>query len=886
MESSTWKTVKEKFGEVFELDDAERTLRLADADPEVRREVEKLLAANDRSNDFIDRPFAVERGMAEPPEDQNVGTSIDEYRIVSEIGAGGMGKVYLAEQAGDGFSQRVALKLIKRGMDTSVVLKRFLMERQILARLEHPNIARMLDGGSTESGLPYFVMEYVDGMPIRRYCEEHGLGINERLELFQKVCSAVSYAHQNLVVHRDLKPSNILINKEGQPKLLDFGIAKLLGPDWGADTAEATATQFRVMTPEYASPEQIEGKPATTTTDVYSLGVVLYELLAGTRPFMPASREPSEIAKAVLSSEPQKPSSAISRRTSQNPGPTEGGEGVVGQRMIDPRALAGDLDNIVMKALRREPERRYQSVAEFSADIRRFLGGLPVTATADSRRYRFQKFYRRHRAGVLGAAAAATVLISATAVTGWQYTVAERERATAERRFEQVRELARNVIFGYYDGIAQLTGSMEIRKKMVEDATQYLDSLAVERSNDPDLMREVADAYQRIGDVQGNVFQSSNMGEVTAAHESYLRSHAIWSELYSAAPDEPRNLLGIRRSYLKLGEILWSLGRYDEAKTNIDKSLELTHLLDEKGIPQDRKAVFDVYNRSSQVREQLWDLDGALEVQNTVIAMAEEDLRKDPESIPSQKAYASVLARAGDILYRKELFVEAGEFYSRAVPTLRGISDRDRSNRTNRANVALILGRHGTAACEAGDFNACRVSNEEAIAILLELEAGDPGDADTKMNIATISGNLARSFCGLGDAAKCVSLYQDVLGRFERLVENSDYAYGKGNFATAMVDFADLLVELGRKQEAGAYYERALRILSSQDESSLDDAELARVYYGLGEAAGVGPEGRSKATEHYQRSLAHLQKVEAAGRMSARSAKLLETVKSKVASSG
>lgn len=882
MENATWKIIKERFGEVFELSVEERKLRLADADPFVRLEVEKLLAANDSSADFIKQPFAVEHGMAEAHEDQVIGTDIDEYRILSEIGSGGMGKVYLAEHVGDGYSQRVALKLIKRGMDTNVVLKRFLMERQILARLEHANIARMLDGGSTESGLPYFVMEYVDGLPIRKYCEEQDLGIYERLDLFQNVCSAVSYAHQNLVVHRDLKPSNIIINQDGQPKLLDFGIAKLLGPDWDESTTEATATQFRVMTPEYASPEQIEGRPATTATDVYSLGVVLYELLAGTRPFSPESLEPADVAKAVISGDPPKPSAAVSRRTAKNAELTAVAAHSHKPGPVDRKSLAGDIDNIILKALRREPERRYQSVAEFSDDIRRYLTGLPVTATADSRLYRFGKYFKRHRAGVIGAAAAAVILLSATAITGWQYTVAERERITAERRFEQVRELARKVIFEYYDGIGQLTGSLEVRKRMVEDATLYLDTLAAERSNDPALQREIANAYQRIGDVRGNVFQSSNLGDVSGAHESYLRSHAIWTELYSAKPDESQNLLGIRRSYLKLGEILWSLGRHEEAKTNVEKALELTHLLDEKSIPQDRKAVFDVYNRSSQVREQLWDLDGALELQNNVVAMAEEDLRKEAESLSAQKAYGAALGRAGDIVYRKGSYVQAVEIYAKALPIFRRIAESDPTKFANRVNLALILGRLGTAACEAGDFLGCRTNNEESLAILKEIERTDPADIDTKLNIATISGNLAKGLFGLGETAKCFDLYKQSVQIFEQIVPKSDYAYAKGNFATALIDFADLLSDGGRRDDARAYYDRSLSLLKSQDESSVDDADLARAYFGLGEIARISKQGPD-ATEHYRNSLIHLENIESAGRLTKETSKLLSSVRTKLA---
>ena len=308
MESEDWLLLKEAFNAIVNLLESERAAALEKYDENIRSKVEILINANEEADDFIVEPAYIEVGFSEEDEtDFYIGKQIDAYKILEEIGHGGMGTVYLASRRDD-FEKRVALKLIKRGMDTNSVLKRFMLERQILARLEHPNIANLLDGGSTEDGLPFLVMEYVKGLPVTKFCASGALNIEERLDLFQKICSAVSYAHQNLIVHRDLKPSNILVTPEGVPKLLDFGIAKLLDPDWLADSTEATVTMFRIMTPEYASPEQIRGLPITTTSDVYSLGVVLYELLTGKRPYKIESRLPEEIAKMILTEKPVKPS--------------------------------------------------------------------------------------------------------------------------------------------------------------------------------------------------------------------------------------------------------------------------------------------------------------------------------------------------------------------------------------------------------------------------------------------------------------------------------------------------------------------------------------------------------------------------------------------------
>src|SRR5262249_43536919 len=299
-----------------------------------------------------------------------VGKQIDDYLILEKLGEGGMGTVFLAERSGQDFKQRVALKLIKRGMDTSAVLKRFLLERQILAGLEHPNIARLFDGGSTADGLPYLVMEYVEGESIRDFCENRRLDINERLKLFAKVCAPISYAHQQLIVHRDIKPSNIIVTPAGEPKLLDFGIAKLLSPDGSELAAERTATQFHVMTPEYASPEQLRGKKTTTATDVYSLGVVLYELLTGTRPFSFKGKTANEISEVILLQEPVRPSDCALLTVARSPDRNltkpakKDPDTAVGNNLRNPqtsiRGLKGDLDNIILQAIRREPERRYQ----------------------------------------------------------------------------------------------------------------------------------------------------------------------------------------------------------------------------------------------------------------------------------------------------------------------------------------------------------------------------------------------------------------------------------------------------------------------------------------------------------------------------------------------
>jgi len=410
VDNADWNKIKSLFHQALDLQPDERAAFFADhcnGDRDLRVRVESLLKAHEDAGDFISAPALAEAGLISHATlgSALIGKRIGSYEIVRELGRGGMGAVYLAERADEEFKKQVALKIIKRGMDTESILRRFVMERQILANLEHENIARFLDGGTTEDGLSYFVMEYIDGEPITKYSDAHNLNTTERLELFQQVCVAVQHAHQNLIVHRDLKPSNILVTTARVPKLLDFGIAKILSADAAGDT-EQTASALRLMTPEYASPEQLRGLPITTATDVYSLGIVLYELLSGQRPFRFPNRSPEEIVRVVLTAEPSRPSDAVTNHVA--PRGTDA-TGLNSPSMHQPlasqveklrRRLLGDLDNIVLKALRKDRERRCASVQEFSQDIGRHLRGLPVSARPDAFSYRAGKFVKRHRTGV------------------------------------------------------------------------------------------------------------------------------------------------------------------------------------------------------------------------------------------------------------------------------------------------------------------------------------------------------------------------------------------------------------------------------------------------------------------------------------------------------
>ncbi|MBA2731781.1 MAG: serine/threonine protein kinase, partial [Acidobacteria bacterium] len=376
IDQARWKKIDGIFKTALELSPAECAAFLEKAcasDKELRHEVEMLIKSDAEASSFLDAP-AIE-SAASLLKNNDVaslaGQTIGSYKIIREIGHGGMATVYLAMRADDQYSQHVAIKLIGRGMNTRDILTRFRHERQILANLEHPNIARLLDGGTATDGLPYFVMEYIEGQPIDQYCNTKKSTIVERLKLFRTVCAAVHYAHQNLVIHRDIKPGNILVTAEGTSKLLDFGIAKLLNPELTAQTIPMTAPAIRPMTPDYASPEQVRGQQITTASDIYSLGVLLYELLTGQRPYHLKSTSPLEIERIICEQEPERPSESIEEV------PLRNGElkNTLQLNLLNPKLLRGDLDNIVLKAMRKEPDRRYASAEQFSEDIRRHLEG-------------------------------------------------------------------------------------------------------------------------------------------------------------------------------------------------------------------------------------------------------------------------------------------------------------------------------------------------------------------------------------------------------------------------------------------------------------------------------------------------------------------------------
>jgi len=432
MDAERWREVDRLFAAALERQRGERAAFLEAAcagDAELRGEIERLLAVDERLGSFLEQPAVQDLGAAERVENETLGP----YRLLRRLGGGGMGTVYLARRDDEHYDRLVAIKILRSGLEGTEVYHRFLAERQTLARLEHPNIARLYDGGSTPDGRPYLVMELVEGLPVDDYCDRHRLTIDRRLELFQRICGAVQYAHQNLLVHRDIKPLNILVTEEGEPKLLDFGIAKQLGAG-GEESGAHTRTGLRMMTPSYASPEQVRGEAITTASDVYSLGVLLYELLVGRSPYRLTTGLPHEIEAAICEQEPERPSQAVVRPTNagEMAAPPEAVAAARDSRVPAlSRRLAGDLDNIVQKALRKELPRRYASAAALVQDVAAHLQNLPVAARPDTLAYRTRMFVRRHRAAVLAAAAVLALVVGflVSLVFQGRQLVRERDKA-------------------------------------------------------------------------------------------------------------------------------------------------------------------------------------------------------------------------------------------------------------------------------------------------------------------------------------------------------------------------------------------------------------------------------------------------------------------------
>ena len=679
--------------------------------------MEALLAADERAGAFLAGPaFALRpdtAGDGGPQAGEGARRGVGRYRLLREIGRGGMGKVYLAVREDDAGPperrQKLAVKLIKRGMDTDFVLRRFRRERQVLSRLAHPDIARLLDWGASEDGRPFFVMEYVEGTPVCEYADGRRLTVEERLRLFRRVCAAVAHAHRSLVVHRDIKPSNILVTSEGAPKLLDFGIAKLLSPEDGEETVEATAAHLRLMTPEYASPEQVAGGEITTGSDVYSLGVLLYELLTGHLPYRFKTRSPEEVARVVCG---------------------------------------------------REPERRYSSAEQLSEDIRRHLEGLPVVARPDTVGYRTGKFIRRHRAGVAAAFALLVAVVAGVTATAWQAAVARAERERAERRFNDVRRLANSFMFKFDEALTK--GETRAREQLARRALEYLGSLAQEAGDDPSLVKELATAYQKIGEVQGRP-GSSNVGDKVGALESYRKSLALLEGLAAADPANTEYRREMQETYARMGEVLVETGRAREAVELSRKALEVS-----------------------------LSLSGAA-----------------PGDVQSRRTAGLAFHTLGDLLFDVNEFEEAIAFHRRGLAFREQTLPLDPSNWRVRRDVALSHNGLGRALAGAGDFGAALEHLRRGLAIDQELADADPASPYFKRVLSSHHNHIAETLRLAGDFAGALGHSLRSTALKERvLASDPSNAAAQVNLAINLEQLGSIYLSAGDARRALEHYRR------------------------------------------------------------------------------
>ncbi len=857
MTPEVWQTVRSILERALEIEPEKRGDYLSEAcgdDATLRSEVEALIAADENAagEEFLARPAVEAAGLdSEASETSALGQRIGAYQVVEQVGHGGMGVVYRAVRADDTFRKEVAIKLARSGLGDHLATRRFKAERQILANLDHPHIARLLDGGSSE-GRPYVVMEYVRGVPIDDYCDARKLPVRERLELFRAVCGAVAYAHQRLVIHRDIKPANILVTEEGQPKLLDFGIAKILDPREQA--GDATVTLVRMMTPEYASPEQVRGNPISTATDVYSLGVVLYGLLTGRRPYRITSRSPHEIAQAVLEAEPDKPSTAIGREEAASAESVSRARGASPERLR--RRLRGDLDNIVLKALRKEPERRYHSVEQFSEDIRRYLVGLPVIARPDTFAYRAGKFVRRHKAAVLAASLVVVALVGGIAATMREAYIARLERSRAEQRFSDVRELANSLLFEVHDAIENLPGSTPARKILVDRGLQYLDKLAKESGGDLSLQRELAAAYEKVGDVQGG-YRMANLGDTAGFIASYRKALAIRKAVLEAEPFNVEVQRELIRTHGRLSDALTASG---DPAGSLDQLRQLLPIA-ERLAAADPKNLADRRNLALAHLDYGWKSSASggwqagLEECRKAVSMLEAVASAEPGDKRTRRVLALAYGRLGELLSRYlHKHTDALALHEKALGLEQSLLAEDAHNTDLRRIAAWDGLRIGEELAAQGDTAGAQRRYELALVEMRELSRADPANALFHFDVASA------------------------------LARNGALHLDSGKFQPALSELQASLAEIAASSKPGAVNSDTLEL------TAMNQFRIAEAYRQMA-STGKGP--RSERIEYwrqaeawYQRSLPDLTEASKRGVLEGDEARAPEIARAQMIRSG
>jgi len=838
MPSHSWEQIENIFLQAADLPRQEQAAFLDHAcggNAELRREVQSLLDSDRKSGEKITRAVEDEAqslfGLS-----PIIGSRLGSYRVVREIGRGGMGAVYLAVRDDDQFQKKVAIKLVKRGMDTSEVLRRFQHERRILAGLDHAYIARLIDGGTAPDGRPFFVMDYVEGQTIDLYCRDRALSIADRCRLFLKVCEAVSHAHRNLVIHRDLKPGNIFVAPDGTPKLLDFGVAKLLVPD--ADPhLTVTGMQARLLTPQYASPEQVMGRPVNTTTDVYSLGGVFYELLTGICAQNLDSTSPEEIERIICLQEVPSPSTT-------KPG------------------IPADLDNIVMMAMRKDPARRYQSVDQFAEDIRRYLTGRPILARKDSLVYSAGKFIRRNR--LMFAAAS---IVVASLVGG--IVIAMQQARRAERRLAEMVELANRSLFDVHTAIERLPGATEARREIVKTTLAFLENLSKEVGRDDGVRLSLATAYWRLGDVQGYAHKP-NLGDMNGALLSYKKSAELLEPLRAKRPKDPDVLRQITDTYQHMGSVLDEMGDVPGVVRAYENALPAAKLLAQiqPDDPESNEAVGVFYNDLAGAL-QFTDPQRANEYARQHLALLPALLKKFPgnddiadEAAAAHAVMATLISRRGD---DKQALVEARE----SAAIREGVAARH-PNDVFRLRLLMIayghVGDHlgSPFMLNASDPKGAREYFDKCVAIARKIIKADPQDRTARFDLANALLRQGAAVVPGGDRAESLAALRESAEIMESLAREDPNAMRYQRPLTLVHQYVGMcLREMGRFDEALVELRRATQIADGTmaahpgDAPALsrlvrDEREMAYIFVARGDSAA--------ALSHAQRGLTIAQK--------------------------
>lgn len=706
--------------------------------------------------------FDLSKGPKEQPAEGDA-LFIGPYRLLQPMGQGGMGSVYLAVRADREFTKHVALKVIRKGMGSDDIVSRFRKERQILAALEHPNIARLLDGGTTEDGLPYFVMEYIQGRPLTEYCDALKLTTSERLKLFQSVCAAVQYAHQNLIVHRDLKPANILVTGDGTVKLLDFGIAKLLDPDVFDVESLETATNVRVMTPEYASPEQVKGDPITTATDVYSLGVILYELLSGKRLYRFETRSHMEIYRRVVEEEPEKPSTVIMKE-----------QDVETSEKLR-KELRGDMDNIVLRTLRKEPQQRYPSAEALSQDIQRFLDGQPVLARKGTWGYRTTKYIKRNKYALAAALAAVLVLIGFSAVTmvqnvriSEQRDAAEREKRKAELEKQKAEKVTQFLVDSFnVNDPAEAKGNKLTADQILERGSKRI----------RDELKDQPEVQAKLFDTVGNIYL--DLHEYDQAQDSLVSALEIRKRLHGEVDPE------VAQSMSDLGTLLLGQGKYDEAEKLERDALAIRYKLYGKEhveIASSLNHIAIILNEKGQLAE-------AEKLDREALAMKRKLLGEEDVSVSAaMNNLAVVLQSEGKLEDALSLFRQS---YAIDLKVL----GREHPQVTDDMNNLARLLR------DMGQIPEAEKMLREALAVTRKLFGNENSD------VATVISNLGSVLEDQGKFAEAEKMYREALA-----IDRKKLGEEHPDVSAIMNNLAGVLWEQDSLDEAEALYRKGLAL--------------------------------------------------------------------------